>query len=180
MSPLFWGMPGWFFIHAVALGYPTNPTETDKQMYASFFQILATVLPCSICGKHFYENMTKNPIRLDNKMELFAWTVEMHNFVNESKGRRKLTTEEAYEEFKKNGEAFKNKSIFDNGITADSVAINDPQVKQIMADAISRGVNEHLKKKGGKPVNKNSDLYKIIIAGLIGYIVYLQFFKKKI
>lgn len=178
MSPLFWGFAGWFFIHAIALGYPNDPTDTDKEMFTLFFTIIPTVLPCPICGKHFKDNMDKNPIRLTNKRELFAWTVEMHNFVNESKGRRKLTVEEAFEEFKKNGEAFKNNSIIRNGVTLDSIGIQDEQVQKIVNDAIEKGVIENINSKSVK-FSKNEKIYKMIIIGLVGYIVYTQFIKKK-
>jgi hypothetical protein len=177
MSPLFWGFAGWFFIHAIALGYPNDPTDDHKRVYSAFFGLIPSILPCPICGKHFSENMAKNPIRLGSKMELFAWTVEMHNFVNESKGRKKLTVEEAYEEFRKNGEAFKDKSLFKHGISLESLVINDPKVDDVVRQGIEQGIQQYISKYGPAS-NTNNNIMKITIIALISYIIYLHFIKK--
>jgi hypothetical protein len=172
MSPLFWGFAGWHFIHAVALGYPHEPSEEIKKAYSIFFSMIPYVLPCPFCGKHFSENMSKNPIRLDNKMELFKWTVEMHNFVNESKGRKQLTVEEAFEEFKKNGEGFKDRSILMNGVTAESLAINDPKVSDFVRKGIEEGIQKFSDLKSSNGSSRFDKILRIVVVGLVCYIIY--------
>ena len=93
-----WGREGWHFIHTIALTYPSEPTETDKQNYLQFLKSLENVLPCNFCAEHFKENMIKIPPRLDNTMEFFNWSVDMHNEVNIMNNKPTLTYEEAYNE----------------------------------------------------------------------------------
>lgn len=109
MNPIYWGAAGWHFLHAIALSYPDNPTDSDKAEYRTFFEALVSVLPCPACSNHYRGNMLKYPIRLDNNLELFRWTVDMHNEVNISKKKRVYTYEEAYEEFRKNSENYAGK-----------------------------------------------------------------------
>ena len=43
---------GWFrvgTIHEVAIGYPEIPSETDKEEYKQFYDLIMKVLPCPIC-----------------------------------------------------------------------------------------------------------------------------------
>jgi hypothetical protein len=109
VSPKYWGKEAWKFIHWVALTYPTNPTPIDKKNYLKFFESLQDVLPCPFCAVHFKQNMTKNPIRLDNNMELFNWTVEMHNEVNRQNSKKIYTYEEALKEIT-NPKSYEDKS----------------------------------------------------------------------
>lgn len=98
VSPKHWGREGWKFIHWVALTYPHNPTEKDKNNYLSFFESLQDVLPCPICAEHFKQNMKKHPINLESNKQLFNWTVEMHNLVNKQNGKKTLTFDQAFSE----------------------------------------------------------------------------------
>jgi hypothetical protein len=80
-----WGTPGWKFIHIVALYYPDNPTDEDKNNYKNFFTNIQNILPCRICGNHYKENLHKHQLTdnvLSSSDELFKWTVRMHNEVN--------------------------------------------------------------------------------------------------
>lgn len=102
ISPEFWGKHGWHFIHSIALAYPDEPTEEQKSNYMAFFKTLGDVLPCPICGYHFKENMAKMPPKLDNKTDLFYWTVDMHNEVNKENDKKVLNYQEALDEVLKN------------------------------------------------------------------------------
>lgn len=97
-----WGSQAWHFIHSVAITFPANPTETDKENYLQFFKSLENVLPCPFCAEHYKENMAKIPPRFDNSKELFEWSVDMHNEVNKANNKPVLTYEEAYNEFEHN------------------------------------------------------------------------------
>ena len=44
-----WGGFVWGTIHEVAMGYPETPTETDKEEYKQFYDLLMKVLPCPVC-----------------------------------------------------------------------------------------------------------------------------------
>lgn len=109
MNPKYWGAAGWHFLHAIALSYPDNPTEMNKREYKDFFELLSAVLPCPACSNHYRDNLLKYPIRLDNRLELFRWTVDIHNEVNAKKNKKIYSYEEAYEEFRKNSENYAGK-----------------------------------------------------------------------
>lgn len=107
-NPQIWGPEGWHFIHFVALNYPINPTDEDKRRYNSFFQSLKHTLPCEGCSYNFGEKLKKHPPRLEDRKSLFEWTVDMHNEVNISTGKPKITYDEAIKKISEKGE-LKNK-----------------------------------------------------------------------
>jgi hypothetical protein len=80
-----WGKHAWKFMHYVTMGYPENPTEEHKNNYKNFFISLKYVLPCSICAKHYEENLEKLPLTdqvLSNRNNLIKWGIDLHNMVN--------------------------------------------------------------------------------------------------
>lgn len=89
MNSKVWGPKGWFFIHSIALRYPNNPTINDKLAYYNFYKYIGDVLPCPICQEHYKTNFRRHDIKkyLTNYKKLFIWTVDMHNFVNQSTGK---------------------------------------------------------------------------------------------
>ncbi len=106
-GPDVWGPHGWKFIHYITLGYPSYPTDTDKERYYNFFHALKYVIPCSICGNHFIQNLEKTPITkevLSSKEKLIEWGITMHNHVNKSNGKKVYTYEEGMKEILNNKE----------------------------------------------------------------------------
>lgn len=90
----------WRSIHYVALGYPVrDPTPDVRSSYASFFGVLGYVLPCAKCSQHYNQHIVSYPLEasLIGRAELFRWTVDLHNAVNASLGRKTWTYEQAYE-----------------------------------------------------------------------------------
>lgn len=176
MSPLLWGFATWHFIHCIALAYPNEPTQEIKNMYLQFFEILPVVLPCPACSVHFRENMAKNPIRLNNSKELFEWTVEMHNFVNEKNGKKVLSYTEAFNEVKKNGDLFKEQNLFNNGINLNNLQINDPQLKEILKNSIEKEADKLLRDKLKShqitKIKRENKLLKITLIGIAGYFLF--------
>jgi hypothetical protein len=87
--PNVWGPFFWHTIHIVALGYPKNPTYTDKKCAKEFYESLAHLIPCSICRQHYKENLDKNPLTpyLDSRKDLLKWTIDIHNTVNKMLGK---------------------------------------------------------------------------------------------
>lgn len=97
LPPTVWGPFFWHTIHIVALGYPKEPTYTDKRAAKDFFESLAHLIPCPYCREHYTVHLQKMPItpHLDRKEDLFRWTVELHNVVNQSLGKPAYTEAEA-------------------------------------------------------------------------------------
>ena len=93
-----WGPQAWSFIHYIALSYPDNPTEEDKNNYKDFYINLQNVLPCPKCASNYKDNLERIPIdtSLVGNKELFKWTIDIHNMVNNELGKRKYTYEEVF------------------------------------------------------------------------------------
>ena len=96
-KPLGWGKPFWLTIHYVALGYPDDPTPSERAAYKAFFHGIPGVLPCSKCRPHFSEVIARIPIEpyLSDSKALFTWTVLVHNEVNRSVGKPTWDVEHA-------------------------------------------------------------------------------------
>lgn len=100
MSPEIWGTNGWNFIHTVAMAYPVNPSKKDIENYYNFYTNLEHVLPCSMCRKNLSKHLVEFPLTdydLSSRYNLVRWTINLHNIVNQSIGKKVLTYSEAME-----------------------------------------------------------------------------------
>ena len=97
LKPDIWGPHGWKFMHYVSLGYPINPTETDKQNYKTFYTSLQHILPCEKCAQNYSHNLQKYPIdnHLESRDTLVKWAIDIHNQVNNELNKTELTYENA-------------------------------------------------------------------------------------
>lgn len=113
INPKLWGSSGWKFIHYTALGYPDQPTEKDKENYKLFFYNLQNTLPCLKCSINFGKNINELPIdnSLDTRNNLFKWTVDIHNMVNNELGKDNLSYEEALIKYKNKESTYNIKNI---------------------------------------------------------------------
>ena len=98
MDPVKFGPCLWRSIHIIALGYPENPSEIDKQTYTNYYRDLWKIIPCLKCSLNYRRHWTEIPIYsyLDSKNHLFEWTVLLHNIVNQELGKKQISLEEAY------------------------------------------------------------------------------------
>tara|TARA_B100000963_G_C22612217_1_gene665445 strand:- start:212 stop:619 length:408 start_codon:yes stop_codon:yes gene_type:complete len=84
INPNIWGPKFWYTWHAVAFGYPDNPTDVDKQNYKNFYINFSYVLPCEACSKDSYSRIKS--VNWDNTLmsrdNLVKWTYEYHNDIN--------------------------------------------------------------------------------------------------
>ena len=87
--PKIWGGGAWNFLHSIALSYPANPTQQDKNDYKNFFLSLDKILPCETCAKHFIVNKKTHNINkyLSGPHQLFSWTVKIRNEVQKILGK---------------------------------------------------------------------------------------------
>ena len=102
MDPTVWGPKLWFFIHTLALNFPTNPTFEEVKSYESFFDNLKYILPCDKCRLHYIQRQNTNPVSkyLTDPNALFMYTIDLHNEVNKSLGKRVYSYEEVSNMYK--------------------------------------------------------------------------------
>jgi hypothetical protein len=160
LGPDTWGPVVWHALHYITLGYPVNPTPRNKIKYKHFFTLLSDVLPCSICAKHFEENLVNMPLDdkvLENKESLIKWLIDFHNIVNEKNNKPIIMYKEARQLIEQDKEC-KHKIIYKNP----EPKINNPKIKII---------NNKTK------FNFNSFYY---LFGLLLLIIFFTLFSKKI
>jgi len=98
VKKIYWGKPMWKSMHFVALKYPQNPTTEDKMNYMTYYKSIGNVLPCPPCRNHYKKMLEEYPMTEEvmmNNDTLFAWTVLLHNKVNQRLGKKVYTVEEA-------------------------------------------------------------------------------------
>jgi hypothetical protein len=98
LKPEIWGKDGWKFLHYVSLGYPENPTNTQKEQYKNFYYSIKNVLPCHKCAQHYAENIQNFPLTdniLSDKNKLINWVIDVHNEVNKITNKPILNYDEA-------------------------------------------------------------------------------------
>lgn len=57
MQSAIFGPAFWMTIHITSFNYPVNPTEEDKQNYATWLLSIGKILPCRYCRENFAQNM---------------------------------------------------------------------------------------------------------------------------
>ena len=102
MEPKVWGPKLWFFIHTIALNFPDNPTFQDIGNYEHFFENLKHIIPCDKCRLHYTQRLQANPVRkyLTDANALFIYTIDLHNEVNKSLGKRIYSYDEVAKIYK--------------------------------------------------------------------------------
>ena len=102
IKPNIWGPHGWKFMHYVSLGYPSDPTEQDKQNYKNFYTSFQHILPCAKCAHNYSYNLKKYPIdnHLGSRDTLVRWVIDIHNQVNTELNKKEYTYIEALDLYK--------------------------------------------------------------------------------
>lgn len=101
--PKQWGPYVWATIHLVCMGAPDVLDAMQQIQYKAFFQSLPFVIPCSSCSTHLIENYKLIPFddRLTGNKDLFRWSVELHNLVNQQLNTPAMTFDDAYAKWRK-------------------------------------------------------------------------------
>jgi hypothetical protein len=98
MNPDLWGPHLWKSMHFIALSLPINPSDMLISKYYAFYTQLHHVIPCRTCAIEYEKLLGDYPLTLDrlrNGEELFMWTVEIHNLVNDRLGKPRMSPKEA-------------------------------------------------------------------------------------
>nr|BDC16805.1 Erv1/Alr family FAD-linked sulfhydryl oxidase [Sicyoidochytrium minutum DNA virus] len=90
----FFGPSAWKFMHSVAFTFPHNPSDLDKENYATFFKSIAKVIPCPSCAKHFEQYVHNHPPDTESRESLSRWTYRAQDLVNRSNNKESPKYEE--------------------------------------------------------------------------------------
>lgn len=84
----------WWLLHTFTGYYPENPTEERRKSFVTFMESLAENFPCSICGVHLKEYLTKKPIypATKDRESLQLYMYELHEDVNRRKKKPQMHT----------------------------------------------------------------------------------------
>jgi len=94
LNPQIWGPKGWFFLDSVVLSYPDNPTNSQKEEFASFFKSIGNILPCQKCSYNYKDHLILNPLKdsdLSSRDKLIDWWLIMHNMVKISANKAEIS-----------------------------------------------------------------------------------------
>lgn len=95
LRPELWGPPVWQALHYTAAGFPSTPSQADRDNYRQYFGRFPHVLPCEECKHHAVALLTRLPPVVDSRDRLFAWSVQFHNAVNTRIGAPELPLAQA-------------------------------------------------------------------------------------
>jgi hypothetical protein len=84
-------------MHIVALGYPSKPSYGDKKAAKEFYESLQFLIPCPICREHYSKFLQEQAITpfLDRRQDLFRWTVDIHNKVNQTLNKPRFSEQDS-------------------------------------------------------------------------------------
>lgn len=92
LQPSMWGPYAWMFLYTIALGYPNNPTQEDKDGVKDLIHSLTRLLPCEMC-RHNLTTKLNGPIgaRLDEATgcseSLVRYVYDLESAVAQTNGR---------------------------------------------------------------------------------------------
>jgi hypothetical protein len=92
-----WDNDAWLIFHKKAIDYPAHPCECAIQNIQQFYthQFLQYI-KCDKCKNEYLSTLSKIPIRSRSSTELFNWTVDIHNRINASLGKKQYSYVDAY------------------------------------------------------------------------------------
>jgi hypothetical protein len=101
LNPSVWGPHYWFFLHTIAISYPSSPNAITKKKYYDFFHTLPLFIPTSEISKEFELLLVKYPVSvyLGSKEQLVQWVHFIHNQINEKLETPTITMDEFYVQY---------------------------------------------------------------------------------
>lgn len=104
LNPDVWGPHYWFFLHTVALTYPSKPNAITKKKYYNLIQDLPLFIPDANAAKSFSELLDKYPVTpyLDSNPSFNKWMHFIHNKINFVLGKPQINMLAAANKYKEN------------------------------------------------------------------------------
>tara|TARA_Y100000589_G_C27105349_1_gene609830 strand:- start:485 stop:970 length:486 start_codon:yes stop_codon:yes gene_type:complete len=87
----------WEILHNITFNYPKNIIDTRvKRLLFLFFTKEVAKIPCNTCNKHYNYYIRKNEIKLNSKLDLVNWLIDLHNDVNLRLKKQLLSYRDVY------------------------------------------------------------------------------------
>lgn len=101
LDPNIWGPKYWFFLHTIALTYPHRPNDVTKRKYYDLIQNMPLFIPVEAMGSKFNKLLEEYPVTsyLDSRESLIRWMHFIHNKINVSLEKPKITLDEFYVQY---------------------------------------------------------------------------------
>jgi hypothetical protein len=80
-----WPEHYWYVFHVSSLTAPRNPTQMERKHWKAFYIMFGHAIPCQ-CRKDYLKLIGKDgkvPFRYRHRLDLFQWTVDVHNRVSQ-------------------------------------------------------------------------------------------------
>ena len=112
LDPQIWGPHYWFFLHTIALSYPTKANDITKKIYYTFIHNLPLFLPIYEIGNSFSKLLDKYPVKpyLDSRKSFIKWMHFIHNKINISLNKPEISLDEAMKKYYDNYRPKQNKN----------------------------------------------------------------------
>ena len=112
LDPQIWGPQYWFFLHTIALSYPTKANDITKKIYYTFIHNLPLFLPIDEIGNSFSKLLDKYPVKpyLDSRKSFIKWMHFIHNKINVSLNKPEISLDEAMKKYYDNYRPKQNKN----------------------------------------------------------------------
>ncbi|XP_010213564.1 PREDICTED: FAD-linked sulfhydryl oxidase ALR-like [Tinamus guttatus] len=81
------GRKTWAFLHTMAAYYPEQPSLSQQQDMAQFFNLLSKFYPCATCAANLRSNLSTKKPDTSSRQNLCQWLCELHNQVNKMLGK---------------------------------------------------------------------------------------------
>lgn len=97
--PEIFGPGKWEDLHL----YAFHARSHDQKIhYIRYVEIILTNIRCQECRQHALKYLKKHPLtdRWSDKMGMFYWSVDFHNWVNKRLGKPQVPRDVAYNHFK--------------------------------------------------------------------------------
>ena len=96
-DPDVFGPSFWFTLHNGITTYPINPTPFVQTGMKQLLLNLPLIVPCLSCKEHFYSFLRNSNLdhATNSRENLFAFFVDIHNYVNKRYNKPMMTLEDA-------------------------------------------------------------------------------------
>lgn len=101
-NPKLWGPSAWTFLMYIAMAYPDNPSNGEKEYMKLFLKSMGNVLPCEKCRVNFSNHQVSLPLDdnvLRNRTNLLNWIATINNQVRINNNEAKMNLQDIIKKY---------------------------------------------------------------------------------